>query len=276
MNAAFLRPSPIAGAWYEGDPQRLAASVDSYIAEAKLPALPGETIAVVAPHAGHIYSGRVAGYAFAALRGLEPDLVVVLSPYHAFAPHLLLTTAHAAYSTPLGAVETDAAMVKELQNALSVPIAAIAADREHSLEIELPFLQRVFARGFKLLPLMIRSQEPQVALELGEALGQILQGRRAAIVASTDLSHFYDSTTAEALDREMLARFVSLDPRSIFEAEQTGKGFACGHAAVAAAIQAAQRLGANRARILKYAHSGEVTGDHSSVVGYGAVAICRQ
>lgn len=271
-----LRPSPIAGTWYESDPKKLAARMDEYLSAAQLPELSGNIIAVIAPHAGYSYSGAVAAYAFAALRNLTPDLIAILSPYHNFAPYPLITTKHEAYSTPLGNIEVDQASLAELQTYLELPITPIANDKEHSLEIELPFLQRALKNEFKLLPIMIRAQEPETAQKLGYALAQTLKNKNALIVASTDLSHFYDQQTANILDSEMLRRFESFDPISIFEAEQTGKGFACGHAAVAAMLWASQALGANKVQILKHATSGDVTRDHSSVVGYGAGVVIRK
>ncbi len=268
-----IRPSPISGTWYDGNPRKLAARVDEYLNAAQLPEIKGNIIAVIAPHAGHVYSGAVAGYAFAVIRELTPDLVVVLSPFHNIESHALLTTKHQAYSTPLGNIEVDRAALLDLQLNLDFPITAIANDREHSLEIELPFLQRALKNEFKLLPLMIRAQEVNVAQKIGHALAQTLGNKNALIVASTDLSHFYDQQTAKILDEEMLKRFESFNPESIFDAERMGKGFACGHAAVAAMLWAARELGANKLQILKYATSGDVTGDHSSVVGYGAAVV---
>jgi AmmeMemoRadiSam system protein B len=270
-----LRPSPIAGTWYDGNPKTLAARVDDYLNAAQLPEINGKIVAVIAPHAGHVYSGAVAAYAFAALRSLTPDLVVVLSPYHALAPYSLITTKHQAYTTPLGNIEVDRAALLELQLNLEFPITAISNDKEHSLEIELPFLQRALKNNFKLLPIMVRAQEPEVAKKLGRALAQTIENKNAIIVASTDLSHFYDQQTAKMLDEEMLARFESFNPESIFDAEQTGVGFACGHAAVASMLWAARELGANKVQILKYATSGDVTGDQSSVVGYGAAVVMQ-
>jgi AmmeMemoRadiSam system protein B len=268
-----IRPSPISGTWYDGNPRKLAARVDEYLNAAELPKMKGNIIAVIAPHAGHVYSGAVAGHAFAVIRELTPDLVVVLSPFHNIESHSLLTTKHQAYSTPLGNIEVDRAALLDLQLDLDLPITAVANDREHSLEIELPFLQRALKNEFKLLPLMIRTQEVNVAQKIGHALAQTLGNKNALIVASTDLSHFYDQQTAKILDEEMLKRFESLNPESIFDAERMGKGFACGHAAVAAMLWAARELGANKLKILKYATSGDVTGDHSSVVGYGAAVV---
>ena len=270
-----LRPSPIAGTWYEGSAKRLAASVDEYLNAAELPEIKGEVVAVIVPHAGHVYSGGVAAHAFAAVRHLTPDLVAVLSPFHNFAQYPLLTTKHQAYSTPLGNIEVDQSALVELQSNLEIPLMAVANDREHSLEIELPFLQRVLKNEFKLLPLMVRAQEADVAQRLGHALAQVLKNKNILIVASTDLSHFKDQHTAGILDAEMLRRFESFDPESIFQAERTGKGFACGHAAVASMLWAARDLGANKVQILKYATSGDVTGDYSSVVGYGAAVVLK-
>jgi len=275
MTTLDLRPSPIAGQWYEGSPKTLAKAVDDYLARAKLPDLQGDVIAVIAPHAGHRYSGPVAAYAFASLLGLKPELVAVLSPYHSFAPYPLITTKHQAYSTPLGDIEVDQAAFVELQTHLDIPITPLANDKEHSLEIELPFLQRVLKNEFKLLPIMVRAQEAEVAEKLGRALAKTLKTRNTLMVASTDLSHFYDQHTAKMLDSEMLKRFESFDPASIFEAEQTGKGFACGHAAVASMLWAAGELGADKVQILNYATSGDITGDYSSVVGYGAAVVLR-
>jgi len=271
-----LRPSPIAGTWYEGNSKVLAAHVDEYLEAVKLPEIKGNIIAVIAPHAGHVYSGAVAAYAFAALRGLKPDLVAVLSPFHNLASYPLITTKHQAYSTPLGNIEVDQGALTELQTHLDIPITPIANDREHSLEIELPFLQRVLKNEFKLLPIMVRAQEPVVAQKLGHALAQTLKDKNAFMVASTDLSHFYDQRTAKVLDTEMLKRFESLDPESVFEAEWSRKGFACGHSAVASMLWAARELGADAVQILNYATSGDITGDYSSVVGYGAGIVLKK
>ncbi|MBI2331360.1 MAG: AmmeMemoRadiSam system protein B [Chloroflexi bacterium] len=275
MTALDLRPSPIAGTWYPADPNSLAASIDEYIDDAKLPEIQGQVVGVIAPHAGHRYSGAVAAYAFAALRGLQPDLVAVISPFHNYDPHPLLTTKHDAYVTPLGTIEVDQSTLAELQTRMQISITPLANDKEHSLEIELPFLQRVLKNEFKLLPVMIRAQEETVARGLGEALARTLKNKNAILVASTDLSHFYEQQTAEELDHEMLNRFSTLNPSSIFEAERTNKGFACGHAAVAAVQWAAKGLGASKVQILKHATSADVTGDHSSVVGYGAAVITK-
>ena len=276
---APVRPSPIAGAWYEGNPIALGRAVDEYLDRAELPDLEGEVLAVIAPHAGHIYSGPVAGYAFAAVRGRNPDLVAVISPMHQPYREALLTTAHDAFSTPLGEIPVDQAAVAALEAALlprlGYGLTRVSNDREHSLEIELPFLQRALAGPFKLLPIMARSQSPRDMEALGIALAEVLKDRNSLLVASTDLSHFYDQSTARGLDTAMLECFESFDPPAIFDLERRGKGQACGYTAVAAVLWAARILGADQVKVLRYATSGDVTGDLSSVVGYGAAVVLK-
>jgi len=274
-----LRPSPIAGQWYEGEPKALARSVDSYLDHAQLPELHGEIIGVIAPHAGHLYSGPVAGYAFAALRGMTPDLVAVLSPFHNFHGASLLTSTYDAYATPLGAIPIDRISVRNLDALLkSTPglnLTRITIDPEHSLEIELPFLQRALASEWKLLPVMVRAVEPRTSQALGQALAEVLRGKNAILVASTDLSHYYTQEAALAYDKVMLSRVEALDPMGAFEAERNDKGFACGLGALTAVMWACKELGAESVQILHHATSGDVTGDYSAVVGYGAAAILK-
>jgi hypothetical protein len=228
----------------------------------------------MAPHAGHRYSGPVAGYAFAALQGLKPDLVAVVSPMHYPYQSPLLTTAHAAYGTPLGEIPVDQDALEQLddrlQQELGYKLARISRDPEHSLEIELPFLQRSFGAGFKLLPVMVRDQSEPVAQALGRCLAEVLRGRDAFLLASTDLSHFYPQPIANRLDAEILHRVEAFDPHAVLQAEEQGKGFACGKGALAAVLWAAKELGATHAQVLQHATSGDVTGDLSQVVGYGA------
>ncbi len=280
-----LRPSPIAGQWYPGDPKRLAQSVDRFLDDAQLPDLDGELLALVAPHAGHLYSGAVAGYAFALLRGQRPDVVALLSPMHAPYYEPLLTSAHQAYQTPLGRVDLDLPALQQLdlllKEQLGFGLAWVANDSEHSIEIQLPFLQRALAQPFTILPIMLRDQSLHTARGLGIALASLirsdplLKDKQVRLVASTDLSHFYPQETAEKLDAAMLEALADFDPEGVIRAEEQGRGFACGRGALAAVLFAARELGADRVQVLRHATSGDVSGDYSRVVGYGAAAVLR-
>jgi len=274
-----LRPSPIAGTWYPGDAEALARSVDLQLAEAELEPAPGPVVGLVAPHAGHRYSGGVAAHAFRAVAGMSPEVVAVVSPMHQPHPAAVLSTAHAAYWTPLGMIEVDQGLLTAFEAALrrttELAVVRVARDTEHSLEIELPFLQRCLAGPFRLLPIMLRDQSAAVAQAVGLALAEVLRGRSALVVGSSDLSHFYPAATARRLDGEMLSRLAAFDPQALLQAEDEGLGFACGKGALAAVLWAARDLGADVVRLLDYANSGDVTGDDDSVVGYGAAAIYR-
>jgi len=271
------RPSPIAGTWYPGSPEALARSVDAHLASAKSERPPGEVVALVVPHAGHRYSGDVAAEAFHLLQGAAVETVAIVSPMHQPYPGRILTTAHPAYETPLGRMEVDIELLSAVEANLprGLRLERVANDAEHSLEIELPFLQRVLAGPFCLVPLMLRDQSAGTAEALGHALAQALRGRSSLLVASSDLSHFYSDAIARQLDAFLLSRLEAFDARGVIEAEDQGKGFACGRAAIAAVLWAAQELGASRVHVLGYANSGDVTGDTSSVVGYGAAAAVR-
>jgi len=198
---------------------------------------------------------------------------------HYLAAHPLITTAHDAYETPLGLIPVDREILRALEEALlpsRIGTTPVRHDPEHSLEIELPFLQRALKGEFRLLPIMVRDPSPAVAQALGQALAKVLSGHAAVLVASTDLSHFYPQDIAQTLDREMLRRVENFDPEGVLLAEEEGKGFACGRGALAAVLWAAKDLGANHVQILNYATSGDVTGDYSQVVGYGSAVITKR
>jgi AmmeMemoRadiSam system protein B len=275
-----VRPSPIAGRWYPADKELLAESVDEYIRSAVLPEIEGEVLGVVAPHAGHLYSGPIAGYSFAAIRGLKPEVVVIVSPMHYPYQQSFLTSAHSAYETPLGIVEIDQKLLHEissqLESELGSELTRVGNDQEHSLEIELPFLQRALEEKFLIVPLMVREHKIRFLRTLGSILAKNLHGKNFILVASTDLSHFYTQDVARAYDSEILHRLKEFDPELVLRAEDEGKGFACGRSAVATVMWAAKELGANHVQILHYGTSGDVTGDYSQVVGYGAAILTKK
>ncbi len=275
-----VRPSPIAGHWYSSNPAQLRKEIEGYLKSASLPDLKGDMVGLIAPHAGYFYSGPTAGYAYRAVMGMQFDLCVVVSPLHDYLPYPLLTSAHEAYATPLGSIEIDHDLLKIFDQRLTEASLAraqrIANDREHSLEIQLPFLQTALTDSFRLLPLMVRSSEPEYLKQVGALLADLIRGKKVLLVASTDLSHFYDEPTANALDEVMLQRMLDLSADGVLQAEADQVGFACGSGAVALVLWTAKALGANKAILLNHSTSARASKDTSSVVGYGALAITRQ
>ncbi len=280
MTSSNPRPSALAGRWYPADPDQLRESVDRYLSEAELPDIQGQILALISPHAGHQYSGPVAGCSFAAVQGQSPNLVVILAPLHQPYPGSLLTSSHSAYQTPLGDVLIDSQSQDRLRSALhenhKIELVSISNDQEHSIEILLPFLQRSLQPGLKILPIMIRDQRPETMRSLAAALADLLREKDHLLIASTDLSHFHPAREAEKLDWMIIEGIKNLDPEGIYQAEAEGRGSACGRGSLAAAIWTACELGANRGLHLKYAHSGHTSGDFSRVVGYEAAALVQE
>ncbi len=273
------RPSPIAGRWYPADPEALARSVDGYLEAASLPPLAGEVIGVIAPHAGLRYSGPVAGHAFAALRNRDPELVVLLGPFHYPAPHPLLTPDHDGYLTPLGGVPIDSRAVRALDDFLQIELGLglhrLPQDPEHSLEMELPFLQRSLTHEVPIVPLMLADQSEMVCRALARGLVRILRGRDCVLVASTDLSHYLPHEITLRHDQILIEKISAFDPVGVLQARAEGVPLACGPGAVATMLWTAKEHGAEQVQILHYATSGGATGDLQSVVGYCAAAIIR-
>ncbi len=274
-----VRPSPIAGRWYESNPNRLARQIDGLLDAARLPDLQGEVIGLVAPHAGHQYSGVTAAHAFKTVLGNSYDLVVIISPYHDLFPGSLITSSHAAYATPLGEVPINQTALKALDSDIATLtgsfIKRISHDTEHSLEIELPFLQRCLQGTFTLLPIMVRSRDAREMQSLGEAVANVAMKQKTLLVASSDLSHFYPENQAELLDAFLEKQILEMSPKGVLDADITGKGYACGAGAISAILWAALTLKANKTVLLHHSTSGDETGDHRSVVGYGAAVILR-
>jgi len=274
-----VRKPGVAGAFYPGDAAELGAMVDGYLAQARPPAV-GMPIALAAPHAGYPYSGPVAGYAYALLKGRRPERVVVIAPSHYEAFDFAAVYDGAAYETPLGRVPVDTAFAAKLGASgglvrLSSRGHGAGGERsEHSLEVQLPFLQRTLG-AFRLVPVVMGSQSYEASRALGAALAKLAQGSDTLIVASSDLSHYHGYDDATKLDRKTLRAIEEYDYLSLTRNCERRVWEACGCGPIATAMIAAQRLGANRATVLKYANSGDTSGDRSRVVGYGAVAFWK-
>ncbi len=274
------RAPVVAGSFYPADPKELAQTVDALLAGAGSPPTPVPVVALIAPHAGYPYSGPVAARSFALLKGRHFERVVVIAPSHFQGFAFTSVYDGEAYATPLGAIPVDKAFAAKLAGMspsirLSPRGHTPAGEQgEHALEVELPFLQRTLGQ-FKLVPIVMGEPSYQSSRALGVALAKLIQGPETLIVASSDLSHYHTADQAGVLDRKTLQAIEDWDTLSLSGNFQTRVWEACGGAPIVAAMIAAQRLGASEAKVLKYAHSGDVTGDRSRVVGYSAVALLR-
>jgi AmmeMemoRadiSam system protein B len=294
--AAKVRRPAVAGSFYPGSNRELTAMVDKYLADAEKKELQGELVALIAPHAGYVYSGHVAAYAYKQLQGKSIDTVVLIGPSHRYPVRGAAVYDSGAFQTPLGTVKIDEELAKELiKQERRITSAPEVHDDEHCLEVHLPFLQRVLqpkAEGvserseqFKIVPILMYDFSDANCKMLSQALSSCLNGKNALLVASTDLCHYPHYEEAKKADGIVVSAISQFDPDLLRKNtdEYMRKPIRnlhcmlCGTGAVITVMQAAKLLGANAVEILKYANSGDVPfGDKSQVVGYLAAAIYKK
>jgi MEMO1 family protein len=266
-----LRRLAFAGRWYTGDPSRLAEEVAAMLAAATPPI--ATALAVVAPHAGLQYSGRVAAWSYRALSGRGCDVVVLVGPSHRVAFPGCAILGRGAVETPWKPLPIDAELATAL--AKETPYLRETGEQihaaEHSLELQLPFLAHILP-GVPVVPILMGEQTRTVAFAVGDAIADVARGKNVALVASSDLSHYHDAVTAGAMDARVLDALDHCDASLLMERLEHNPHHACGGGPMVAVLHAAARLGAAEGGVLKYADSGDVTGDKSQVVGYVAAA----
>jgi len=268
---AMLRKSPIAGSWYPGTASALADAVDRHLARVRRQ-VTGELVALLAPHAGLMYSGPVAAHAYDLLRDRTFEVAVLVGPSHFVGFDGVAAYTSGGFETPLGVAAVDAPGASAVMQAAPVVRAHPTVHaREHSLEMQLPFLQRL-APQLPIVPLLMGYQTAATARALGDGLAAALAGRRALLVASSDLSHYHDAATARMLDQVVIDCVAAFDADRLQAALDARPEHACGGGPAVAVMRAARTLGARDAVVLDYADSGDVSGDKSAVVGYLAAA----
>jgi AmmeMemoRadiSam system protein B len=269
-----IRRAAVAGSWYPGTPAAIAAEVEGYLAAARPPAVPGRLVGLISPHAGLRYSGPVAAYGYRLLRGRSRLTVIMVGPSHYAAFDGVAVYARGAFETPLGRVP----VAEDIAGALLAAGPALCDDpemhrKEHSLEMQLPFLQHVVP-DLRLVPLLMGSQSREEADALAGALARVLAGRDVLLVASSDLSHYQPAPVANRLDAEVAECVGRFDPEGLMDRLERRHDHACGGGPMVAVMKAARSLGADRATVLRYGDSGDVgEGDKSRVVGYLSAAL---
>ncbi|MCK4417112.1 MAG: AmmeMemoRadiSam system protein B [Candidatus Latescibacteria bacterium] len=282
MDAETLRRAANAGMFYPADQKALNQMIDTYLENARDAGVSGEIIGLISPHAGYEYSGQVAANAYQQIAGRNYQTVVVIAPSHTeYFPEISVYNGDG-FKTPLGPVCLDKDLASQLvaQHRAVVFSArghwiAGSVRQEHSLEVQLPFLQKVL-KNFKIVPIVMGDQGYSSCQTLGETLAKVLPNKKALIVASSDLSHFHPYDRAVKLDKTVISHIERFDFTGLSEDIERGICEACGGGPMVAAMIAAEMLGANRAKVLLYANSGDVTGDRSSVVGYMAAMLYKE
>ena len=276
-----IRQPAVAGSFYPGDPASLAKMIAGMMADTPRPNIPGDIVALIAPHAGYMYSGPVASHAFKAIQGYDYNDVIVISPCHVEAFGGAAIYPGDAYRTPLGDISIDKDLAEKIAAYSDKVNISEHGHRithrggEHSLEVELPFLQTVLS-DFKLVPIVMGNQDMSTCRGLADAIASACKGRDdVLIVASSDLSHFYDYNKAKDLDSRIVKLIDNFDYNKLYDDLQTRKVEACGGGPMIVAMMASEKLGAGSAKVVNSANSGDVSGDSGSVVGYLAAVIYK-
>jgi AmmeMemoRadiSam system protein B len=271
-----VRPSILAGTWYPGNPDGLSKSIQGYLSGVEMTSLDGNLKALIVPHAGYVYSGPVAAHAYRLLQKTQFRRVILVGPSHRVSFAGISVNLQSGYETPLGIVPVDQKLARKFLNAgPNIRWLRKVHSGEHSLEIQLPFLQTVL-QNFKIVPIIMGQQDPDTCSNLSKTIAQVLSDAQdTLLIASSDLSHFHTYNQAKALDQIFINHVRMFDPQGLSKDLLLGKCEACGGGPVITILLAARDLGADKTSILNYANSGDVTGNHRSVVGYLSAAVIR-
>lgn len=273
---SIIRRSTVSGSFYPGEPEALSLQIEGFLSKVQPNGL-GDIKAVVSPHAGYIYSGQVAAYSFRQLQDKKYDSIIIIAPSHAEYFDFISVYHGDAYETPLGLVEVDKERVDRLESSHpDIKKTHSGHVSEHSLEVQLPFLQTVLGGGIQIVPLVMGNQSRENITALGNSVGELFSGENVLIVASTDLSHYHPYDDAVAMDTHVENIIETFDSQKLIDGLLQDKAEMCGGGPVASAMIASRLMGADSSKVLKYTNSGDVSGDRSAVVGYLSAAFYKK
>ena len=274
-----------AGSFYAGSTEALKRQVESCFTHRFGPGTipkvaeegPRRILGLVCPHAGYVYSGPVAAHSYHRLASDgRADVFVILGPNHYGVGSGLATMDGGVWRTPLGDVEVDADLAKKTVRVSGLIDPDESAHQyEHSIEVQIPFLQYLYGSSFRIVPICFRMQDLESSREVGNALAEVLKGRNAVVIASTDMTHYEPQRRAEEKDKKAIDAVLKMDERLLYENLQSYNISACGYGPVIALVVAAKKLDARNVELLSYKTSGDITGDKSSVVGYASISFSR-
>jgi AmmeMemoRadiSam system protein B len=274
-----------AGAFYEGNEESLKRQIENCflhkLGPGKIPKVvrdgPRQVVGLICPHAGYMFSGPVAAHAYykLALDG-KPDVVLIFGPNHSGYGSALAVMNEGFWHTPLGDAEVDSETANQIVHESRILDVDDSAHRlEHSIEVQLPFLQYLYGSEFKIVPICFLMQDLSSSREVGQAAAKVLAGKNAVIIASSDMTHYEPQDRAAKKDRSALEAVEAMDEAKFYSTVETQGISACGYGPITALITGAKILGAREAKLLCYKTSGDVIGDYSSVVGYAAVCLTK-
>lgn len=273
-----IRTPAVAGMFYPKETEKLKSLVhDCFLHDygpGKIPPTDStkKIYGVICPHAGYVYSGPVACNSFYAISSKPIELFIIVGPNHWGIGCNIASMKDCNWETPLGNVEVDSDAAKELANISElIELDFFSHTKEHSLEVQVPILQEVFSNKFKILPIAMIDQSESTAVELGRCISRIIKKNNAMIIGSSDFTHYEENDFAHKQDMALIEPILNLDVKTFYQVLNEKKITACGYGAIATTMVACKELGATKGELLKYATSGDISGDKSSVVGYGSI-----
>ena len=273
----MIREPVVAGQFYPDDKKELKNMIKScfehkfgpgtYSIESK-----EKIFGVVCPHAGYVYSGPTACHSYKSIANQNPELAIIIGPNHFGVGKDAATMIDAHWQTPLGMVQVDSESAKQVAEISKfIEIDEYSHSQDHSLEVQVPMLQEILSNDFQILPIILRSQDMETAIDVGNAVTEIAKKKNVIIVASSDFTHYEENSFAHQQDKALIEPILEMNVKRFYQVLNERRVTACGYGAMASAMIACKNLGAKKGKLLSYATSGDVSGDTESVVGYGAI-----
>ena len=273
-----VRTPAVSGTFYPDDEKELKSLIhDCFmhpIGPGKMPTTDSnqKIYGVICPHAGFVYSGPVACHSFYAISSSTSNLAIMVGPNHYRIGQNVASMIDAGWKTPLGLVEIDSESALELREDLGImEFDSFSHSKEHSIEVQVPMLQETFSREMKILPISLINQEQKIATQVGMAIAKIAEKKDALLIGSSDFTHYEENEFAHRQDLALIDPILNLDVDEFYKILYERRVTACGFGAIASTMTACKKLGATEGKLLKYATSGDVSGDKSSVVGYASI-----
>ena len=273
----MIREPVVAGQFYPNTKEELQQMINDCFTHRFGPGMESihqeeKILGIISPHAGYVYSGPTACHSYKSISNLSPELVVIIGPNHFGVGKNVATMTDTKWLTPLGTVEVDSDAANQITKFSDViEIDNYSHSRDHSLEVQIPMLQTIFSNSFKILPIILLEQDLETANEVGQAVSEIVKNNNAIIVASSDFTHYEENSFAYSQDKALIEPILELDVKRFYQVLIEKRVTACGYGAIASTMIACKNLGATKGELLSYTTSGDVSGDTSSVVGYGSI-----
>ena len=273
-----VRTPAVSGTFYPDDEKELRSLIDDCfmhpIGPGKMPPTDSDQkiYGVICPHAGFVYSGPVACHSFYSISSSASKLAIITGPNHYGIGQSIASMIDVSWKTPLGLVEVDSESALELRDGLDIlELDSFSHSKEHSIEVQVPMLQETFSHEMKILPISLINQEQKTATKVGSAIAKIAQKKDTLLIGSSDFTHYEENEFAHRQDLALIDPILKLDVDEFYKILYERHVTACGFGAIASTMIACKELGATEGKLLKYATSGDVSGDKSSVVGYGSI-----